>query len=100
MSAITSKPGKKSVEKKDPPWYVYVVRCALGALYTGITTNLNSRIKKHNEGTGAKSIRGLGRPVKLVYSECLNSKSEALKEEARIKKLRKAEKELIILKEG
>jgi len=72
-------------------WYVYILECADGTLYTGITNNLEKRIKKHNEGKGAKYTRGRG-PVALVKSFTLNSKSEALKLERRIKKLSKEEK--------
>jgi putative endonuclease len=77
-------------------WYVYIVRCAKGALYTGITDNLVARLKKHNSGTGAKAIRALGVPVSLVYSEQCNTKSEALKREYGIKRLSRNEKEKLI----
>ncbi len=50
--------------------YTYILRCADGSLYTGYTTDLERRVKEHNEGkTGAKATR-CRRPVELVYSEC------------------------------
>lgn len=72
-------------------WYVYILECADGTLYTGITKNLEKRIAQHNEGKGAKYTRGRG-PLTLVKSFTLNSKSEALKLEYKIKKLSKEEK--------
>ena len=77
-------------------WYLYMDRCPSGALYTGITTDVEKRIAAHNSGNGAKAIKALGRPVKLVYTKKAGSKSEALKMEARIKKFSKREKEALI----
>lgn len=78
-------------------WYVYMVRCQNDALYTGITNNLEERIKKHNSGKGSKSVRAHGLPVHIVYELEFQSKSEALVEECRIKKLTKSQKEKMIL---
>jgi predicted GIY-YIG superfamily endonuclease len=72
-------------------WHVYILRCADDTLYTGITNNLEKRIKQHNEGKGAKYTRGRG-PVALVKSFTCNSKGEALKLEHHIKQLSKEEK--------
>ncbi|MEA1904452.1 MAG: GIY-YIG nuclease family protein [Candidatus Hadarchaeota archaeon] len=77
-------------------WHVYVVRCAHGALYTGIAIDVEARIKLHNSGKGAKAVRALGLPVKLVYQEEIGSYSEALKREAQVKRLSKAKKESLI----
>ena len=82
----------------DSSWYVYMVRCQNGSLYTGITNNLEARIKKHNRGKGSKAVRMLGLPVVLVYSEIAKDKSTALKREIEIKKLSKQEKEKIVEK--
>ena len=67
-------------------WYVYILRCADGSLYTGITTDLTRRIRQHNDGTASRYTRSR-RPVKLVYHVCKRSQSSALKREAAIKKL-------------
>ena len=72
-------------------WYVYILRCSDNTLYTGITNDLEKRIRKHNEGKGAKYTRGRG-PVTLVKSFEWPTKSGALKEEHRIKKLSRQEK--------
>ena len=79
-----------------PQWFVYMVRCQNGAIYTGITNNLSKRIDKHNLGKGSKSCRAHGLPVKLECVILQWSKSDALKLEARIKKLSKKHKEQFI----
>jgi len=80
----------------DKRWSVYIVKCKNGALYTGITTDIEKRIKQHNIGTGAKSLRALGRPVRLLWNSIETDKSHALKLECFIKSLCKKEKERII----
>lgn len=72
-------------------WVVYVLKCADDTLYTGITNNLESRLKTHELGQGAKYTRSR-RPLTLVYSEVYPSKSEALKREIQIKSMTRAEK--------
>lgn len=72
-------------------WYVYILKCFDETLYTGITNNLEKRIKAHNEGRGAKYTKGR-RPVILLKSFSCESKSEALKLEYKIKQLPRAEK--------
>jgi len=69
-----------------------MLQCKDNSLYTGITTDLARRVKEHNSSKlGAKYTRAR-RPVKLVYSKEFESRSEALIEEARIKKLARVEK--------
>ena len=71
---------------------VYILKCLDKTLYTGITNNLERRISEHNSSQlGAKYTRGR-RPVKLIYSLQVKSRSVALKEEYRIKKLLRADK--------
>lgn len=72
-------------------FYVYILRCNDNTLYTGYTVNLDKRIQKHNRGLGAKYTRGR-LPVKLVYFEEVDSKSEALKREYFIKSLKRNQK--------
>ncbi|WP_206460456.1 GIY-YIG nuclease family protein [Anaerovorax sp. IOR16] len=81
-------------EKKH---YVYILKCSNGSLYTGWTTDLQARIKAHNQGVGAKYTRS-HRPVELVYYETFKSRSDALKREAQIKKLRRTEKLILLQK--
>lgn len=75
--------------------YVYIVECHDHTYYTGWTTNLEHRIKSHNDGNGAKYTRAR-RPVKLIYFEELPDKKQALKREYAIKQLTRKQKELLI----
>ena len=75
--------------------YVYILRCIDGSLYTGWTTDLEHRLASHNEGTGAKYTRSR-RPVELVYHEVYETRSEALKREAAIKRLSREKKLALI----
>lgn len=76
-------------------WQVYIVECADGSLYTGISTDVDARVSLHNEGKGAKYTRSRA-PVKLVYMESAETKSEALRREIAIKKLTaKAKRKLL-----
>jgi putative endonuclease len=77
------------------PWFVYMVRCADGSLYAGITVGLAARIAKHNAGSGAKYTRGRG-PVELVWKKKLASGTEARKLEVTLKRLTKSEKERFV----
>ena len=72
-------------------YWVYMVRCADDTLYTGITDNLERRIKTHNSGKGAKYTRSHG-PVEVVYREACADRSAALRREAAIKRLTRSEK--------
>lgn len=72
--------------------YVYILKCADATLYTGYTNDLQKRVEAHSSGKGAKYTRGR-RPVELVWSKDFESKSLALKEEYRIKQLKRKDKE-------
>ena len=78
-------------------YYLYIVQCADGSFYTGITTDLKRRIKEHNtsQKLGAKYTR-TRKPVRLVYVSELTDRSEATKEEYRIKNLSRNEKIVLI----
>ena len=76
-------------------WYVYILRCGDGTLYTGITDDIPRRLAAHRSGKGAKYTRGRG-PLELVYQEQVPDKSAALRREIEIKRLRRAEKERLI----
>lgn len=73
-------------------WVVYILRCADDSLYTGVTNNLERRLQKHHDGTGAKYTRGRG-PFELIFSEEHSDRSSASKREAEIKKFSKEEKQ-------
>jgi putative endonuclease len=74
-------------------WCVYVLRCADGSLYTGITTDITRRIAEHNAGgtLGARYTR-TRRPVELAYVEAVANRAEATRREAAIKQLDRASK--------
>ena len=67
-------------------WIVYILECADGSLYTGITNDLERRMRAHASGKGAKYTKRRG-PFTLRYTESLNSKGAALQREAAIKSL-------------
>jgi len=77
-------------------YYVYILLCRDKSLYTGFTKNIKQRLKDHNEGKGSKYVRSK-LPVKFIYTEKYDSKSEALKRERQIKGWRR-EKKIRILK--
>ncbi|MBI3431626.1 MAG: GIY-YIG nuclease family protein [Hydrogenophilales bacterium] len=74
-------------------WWVYMLRCADGSLYTGITTDVVRRVAEHNgdTGLGARYTRSR-RPVELVYAEAAANRAEAARREAAIKRLDRARK--------
>ena len=72
-------------------WIVYILRCADNTLYTGITNDLDARLKKHAQGKGAKYTKGRA-PYHVIFSELYATKSDALKRELQIKALSKIQK--------
>ena len=76
-------------------WFVYILRCADGTLYTGMTDDIARRVEVHNSGKGAKYTRGR-RPVEAVYCEECESYSAALKREYAIKQLSRQQKLTLI----
>ena len=85
----------QTADLQDDGWFVYIVECADGTLYTGITNDLERRVGAHNEGTGARYTRGR-RPVVLRYSERQPDRSHASAREHRIKALSRAGKRALI----
>ncbi len=78
-------------------WVVYILQCGDGTLYTGVTNNLELRLKRHSDGTGAKYTRGRG-PFKIMLSEQHLDRAAASKRETEIKSLSKPAK-LALIKE-
>ena len=72
-------------------WYLYILRCGDGSLYTGITTDVERRLREHRRGTGAKYTRSRG-PLEVVHTEELPDKSSALRRELAVKALSRREK--------
>ena len=79
----------------DKKWYLYILRCADGTLYTGITTDVEARLETHRSGKGAKYTRGRG-PLELVYREECEDHSQALKRELAVKAMSREEKQKMI----
>ncbi len=79
--------------------YIYIVKCADGTLYCGWTNHLEKRVAAHNSGKGAKYTKSR-RPVELVYYEEFETKEEAMRREASIKRMERAAKLELIAKTG
>ena len=97
-SKSSSKTSTKTL-KKASEWFLYMVECADGRVYTGITTDVERRFVEHSEGgiKGAKALRGKG-PLKLVFQQQMLNRSDASIAESAIKKLSKQQKLLLIAK--
>ena len=76
-------------------WHLYLVRCADGTLYTGISTDVGRRFLLHQRNQGARRLRGRG-PLQLVFSQAVGDRSSALKIEYRVKQLSRCDKERLI----
>ena len=76
-------------------WYLYILQCGDGSLYTGITTDVEKRLEAHRSGKGAKYTRGR-LPLKLKYREACGTHSDALKRELDVKHLSREEKLALI----
>ncbi len=87
------------VKKSGDKWFVYLLRCGDGSLYTGITKDITRRCEQHNAGTASRYTRSR-LPVVLVYQEPQASQSLALKREAKIKAMSRLEKESLIRQAG
>jgi len=81
-----------------PPYYLYILKCADASLYTGITTDIKRRLKEHNGAKEGAKYTAARQPVALVYKKKFSNRSAASIAEARIKKLTRAEK-LMLLKQ-
>ncbi|OPX90071.1 MAG: GIY-YIG nuclease superfamily protein [Pelotomaculum sp. PtaB.Bin104] len=75
--------------------YTYILQCSDGSYYTGWTTDLDARLKAHNEGKGARYTRSR-LPVRLVYWEAQPDRRAAMRREAKIRKLKRNEKIMLI----
>ena len=76
-------------------WHCYLLECADGTLYCGITNDLDKRLAAHNAGEGAKYTRGRT-PLRLVYAEACADKSAALKRELKIKRMSRSGKQALV----
>jgi predicted GIY-YIG superfamily endonuclease len=81
--------------RREDIWLVYMLRCADGTLYTGITKDVERRCKQHNAGTASRYTRGR-RPTHVVYQESHPSRSLALQREAALKTFSRRDKEALV----
>ncbi len=81
-----SRTGQSAPLDPDTPsiWYLYIVACADGTLYTGVAKDIEARVRQHNTGKGARYTRGR-LPVDLVYSERVGTQGDALRRERQVK---------------
>ncbi|MGC5702572.1 GIY-YIG nuclease family protein [Pseudomonas sp. NFXW11] len=95
MASVSTPDPSLASPASAKPWFVYLVRAANGALYCGISDDPLKRFAKHQSGKGARFF--LSSPaVALVYTEACRDKSEALRQERLIKKLKKSAKECLV----
>ena len=98
MNALDSPQNRgtgKLMKKLPERWFVYILRCADGSLYTGIAKDLDRRLEQHNAGTASRYTRSR-LPVTLEYQEEQPTQSLALKREAAIKATSRQQKESLI----
>jgi len=86
---------RKSVAETGAVWSLYILECGDGSLYTGVTTDIDRRLREHQEGTGARYTRTHS-PVFLVYKEECGSRSRALSRECAVKSLPRRKKDELI----
>ena len=82
------------MNKQD--WFVYILQCSDKTLYTGVTTDIERRVAEHNTGNKGAKYTAARRPVKLVYSEQLDSRASAQQREHQIKSLSRQQKQQLI----
>lgn len=91
----TAKKKKGRRRQAQKPWFLYVLRCKDKTLYTGVTNNLERRVKMHSDGKASRYTR-TRRPLALVYQETCGSRTQALVRECQIKAFSKKKKEKLI----
>ena len=77
-------------------WFVYMLRCADNSLYTGVTTDVERRLIEHNAKKSVTKYTRVRQPVTVAYQEQVDSRSQACKREAALKKLTKQKKESLV----
>ena len=80
----------------DRPWFLYVVHCSDGTLYTGVTTDVSRRVHEHNAGSRGAKYTKARRPVRLVYCINFDNRASAQKAEHKFKKLTRMQKNEVI----
>ena len=86
---------KRRSKKKKEPWFIYILKCADESFYTGVTNDLERRLKVHNAGRASKYTRAR-RPVAMIYQEPCRGRTEALIRECEIKSWSRLQKEKLV----
>jgi len=94
MSARAGQPSQDSA--RGAVWSLYILECRDGSFYTGVTTDVDRRVRQHQEGTASRYTR-THRPVVLVYRKECGSRAQALSRECAVKSLGRRRKEELIL---
>ena len=92
MTINSSKEENNHADNPQAMWFIYIVQTRLGHWYIGISTDVARRFKQHQQGSGAKNLRGK-QPLILVFSTPVGNRSEATKLEIALKKLTKKQKQ-------
>jgi putative endonuclease len=92
---MASIPRRCDVYYMENNYFVYILKCNDGTYYIGYTNDIPKRVKVHNAGKGAKYTRGR-LPVEVVFQQSFETKSEALKQEYKLKRMTRSEKEKLI----
>ena len=95
MLKLLQAKGKSSNAGRREKWFLYILRCQDGSFYTGVTNDIERRIKMHNSGRASRYTRSR-RPVELLYQEKCGSRTRALVRECSVKTYSRPEKEKLI----
>lgn len=100
LSARAGVPGVSlSADTMMTPWFLYLIRAADNRLYTGVTTDVARRLMQHQQGKGAKALRGRG-ALRLAFVAEVGERSLALRLEYRVRRLTKRQKEGLVAGDG
>jgi len=92
---IAPRAGEEQAGEGDTRWILYILRCGDGSYYTGITKDLTRRYHQHRKGLASRYTRGRG-PIRIVYRESCEGKSNALRRERAVKAFSRKEKQELI----
>ena len=95
MLARMQAKAKRGPKRRGEKWFLYILKCRDASLYTGITKDIERRLKMHSEGKGARYTRAR-LPVEMVYQETCRTRTEALVRECAVKALPKPRKLALI----
>ena len=94
--ALTPKRKKRLKKRaKEKPWALYILGCGDGSFYTGVTNDIERRLKMHTSGRASRYTR-TRRPVELLYQEPCRTRTQALVRELKVKALSRSKKEALI----